>query len=797
MLEKKQNNIYFCSVLCISISKCMRKSIFIAFAFCLFLHSNAMSVNGLTEESFVQWRDTLYVRMADSVFKDGAIEFNIDIYRPNSDWNNDHFLGDVDFYFKFSDKAFDGTLAPSFVSGSVHEKLDVNTLGRKNLLFLDKGYHANRLLVSLRTDHAGGDKLDIPLKGWVTLCRLRVPMNDPDRNPGLLWDTATGLMTAGGDPILVKKMGSVDKNPKGTVKAGNIIVTPQWACEGSDVLLYVEDVTTSGSDLKLTWSDSTRRVKQEIGTFNAPATGTSSRNYTYEVRGIGDTLVIKNAPGILDSMVFSCVLTDASVAGKFAPGECVVYLRDSVYGYLASTTPGVDFGMSDITDTIKKCPGSSAPVKFYFFGPSEDEIYNPNEISMLTVHCKRQDEALNVYDTTFQVNIVDLTSLGNFVHYPSEFPAGNNIHFLYEFELGLNSVGKYWIESIETDACSNGMPYCKYDTIYVQEVEGDIAYNLRAVSMGVGETIDLDTARDNKPYTIDLKHKPSPIGGTLQNRNKVYSYKAGSIAGKDTVVYTYVKEGCNMKAERMIDVVEKYYLNMKVLLEGPYLGFDAVGKDTMRCIYAEKEYNGEKIFPRTNTGRLVSPYDTKCVLDSQIEKINDIEAKATICDWIYIRLMKVSIVDGIETPSMVFVDSLSAFVLHNGNICDVNGQQVCFKNLKNTKVYVEIVHRNHLKVLSSIPKALPTTASPNSYTFDFTDVSQVWSGSEVLVNVNGKYCLIAGNIDGDTFLGTSDKVLLIRSNGLIQYEYDVDQDGFVGAKDKNYIIKNNGKYSRP
>ena len=794
MLEKKQNNIYFCSVLCISISKCMRKSIFIAFAFCLFLHSNAMSVNGLTEESFVQWRDTLYVRMADSVFKDGAIEFNIDIYRPNSDWNNDHFLGDVDFYFKFSDKAFDGSLAPSFVSGSVHEKLDVNTLGRKNLLFLDKGYHANRLLVSLRTDHAGGDKLDIPLKGWVTLCRLRVPMNDPDRNPGLLWDTATGLMTAGGDPILVRKMGSVDKNPKGTVKAGNIIVTPQWACEGSDVLLYVEDVTTSGSDLKLTWSDSTRRVKKEIGTFNAPATGTSSRNYTYEVRGIGDTLVIKNAPGILDSMVFSCVLTDASVAGKFVPGECVVYLRDSVYGYLASTTPGVDFGMSDATDTIKKCPGAAAPVKFYFFGPSEDEVYNPNEISMLTVHCKRQDEALNVYDTTFQVNVVDLTSSGNFVHYPSEFPAGNNINFLYEFELGLNNVGKYWIESIETDACSNGMAYCKYDTIYVQEVEGDIAYNLRAVSMGVGETINLDTARDNKPYTIDLKHKPSPIGGTLLNRNKVYSYKAAAIAGKDTVVYTYKKEGCNMKAERMIEVVEKYYLTMKVLLEGPYLGVDVKGRDTMNCYYAEQESYGFYMFPRTNTLQLKSPYDDKCILNG-VQKMTDITTDGFVCDWIYIKLRGVIQKDGMDFPGLNYIDSTSALVLHDGRVCGLDGESLNFKNLGGKKVFVEVKHRNHLKVISSKALNLPTKI-PDNLVIDFTDANSVFYGNQSLKIILGRGCLMAGDLNNDGFISIGDQNLIMENDGKIQYLYDVNHDNFIVPQDNVFMINNDGEYSR-
>lgn len=771
----------------------MRKSIFVVFAFCLFLHSNAMSVKGLPDESFVQWRDTLYVRMADSVFKDGAIEFNIDIYRPNSDWNNDHFLGDVDFYFKFSNKAFDGTLAPSFVSGTVHEKLDISILGRKNLLYLDKSYHANRLLVTLRTDHAGGDKLDIPLKTWVTLCRLRVPMNDPDRNPGLLWDTATGLMTAGGDPILVKKMGGVDKNPKGTVKAGNIIVTPQWACEGSDILLYVEDVTSSGSDLKLTWSDSTRRVKNEIGTFNAPATGVSSRNYSYEVRGIGDTLVIKNAPGILDSMVFSCVLTDASVAGKFVPGECVVYLRDSVYGYLASTTPGVGFGMSDGMDTIKKCPGAPAPVKFYFFGPSEDEIYDPNEISMLTVHCKRQDEALNLYDTTFQVNVVTLTSNGNFVHYPSELPAGNSVNtYLYEFELGLNKVGKYWIESIETDVCANGMPYCKYDTICVQEVEGDISYNLKSLSLGVGEIIALDTARDSKPYVIKLKHDPSLIGGTLQNRNKIYSYKAGSIAGKDTVVYTYAKEGCNMKAERMIDVVEKYYLNMKVLLEGPYVGVDDNGQDTMNCKYAQQEQFSVVCFPRNNLQKLVSPYDDQCVLDNSILNITDVPAPSTICDWIYIKLRNA---DG-DAPASSYVDSTSAFVLQDGRICGLNGEMLSFKNLSNKKVFIEIYHRNHLGIMSVKPVALPKDIPAiKNYIVDFTNKENVWEGDKALLNKNGRYLVIAGNIDGDKVIGMGDSALQVFNNGNSQYYYDIDHDLVVGLLDNNFIIQNNGKYS--
>lgn len=765
----------------------------------LFCGIHVQGAESLPDGSAVQWRDTLYVRVADSAFIDNAIVFSIQIYRPNDDWNKDKVLGDFDFYFSYSSKAFSTTQTPSFVS--VLPQIDKTSTDRKNLLLGYTQFYAGRFGVCGRADNAGAQKYTIPLKTWVELCRVKIPMAQVDQNPGLQWDLrATGAMTAGGNPIILKPTGDILNNPKATVKAKGITVLPQLQCQGEDVYLYVHDAITSGKGLNFTWQDSIVGENwNTLGTFDATSTvkhgSSKDGRYQFDVLGTGDTLVIRKTPGVVNGMFFKCTLADASV-GAAMTVDTVVILRDSLWGYLASTEPTEKYGMSSAIDTVKKCPDTDAALTFYMFGPSR-EVFTADRFGRnIKVYYKYQDKDLNTKRDSFEIA---RTTLLSGIKRVGTFPAGSIIKKdIYSASVQTEHVGKMWVESIATEFCNNGAGFTTYDTLYVEEAQGDISYNLADISVGVGDEIALDTARTTtKEYTIGLKTDPSPLDSWIEGSNaagEIYTYHAGMKAGDDTVYYAYKVGKCELKAYRRVEVVENSYLTMKVLLEGAYLGLDDKGRDTMRCVYYEQENLGYEVFPRNNVGRLCSPYNENFFLTTR--NITDITVPGIICDWLCIKLKEAVVVDGNTVPSDNYLDSLSVFVLQNGLICNVEGKVVSFKNIAGKKVYIEIKHRNQLVVRSDKPLVLPTDKPVGTIVLDCTDPGTVYSGSVMLKLVEGKYCLIAGDLNDDGYITVSDKNIVVKKIGAVQYLYDINLDNYITTPDKNLLQKNLGAYAR-
>lgn len=766
----------------------------------LFCGIHVQGAESLPDGAAVQWRDTLYVRVADSAFVDNAIVFSIQIYRPNDDWNKDKVLGDFDFYFSYSSKAFSTTLTPTFVS--VLPEIDKTSTNRRNLLLGYTQFYAGRFGICGRADNAGAQKYTIPLRTWVELCRVKIPMAQVDQNPGLQWDLkATGAMTAGGNPIILKPSGDVLNNPKATVKAKGITVFPQLQCQGEDVYLYVRDAVTSGKGLSFTWQDSIVGENwNNLGTFEAASAvkhgSSKDGRYQFDVLGAGDTLVIRNTPGVVNGMFFKCTLADASVGASMAV-DTVVILRDSLWGYLASTEPTAKYGMNSMIDTVKKCPDTQAELIFYMFGPAR-EVFTADRFGRnIKVYYRYQDKDLNTIRDSFEIA---RTTLLSGIKRVGTFPAGSVIRKdIFSAAVQTEHVGKMWIESIATEYCNNGGGFTTYDTLYIEETQGDITYNLADITVGVGDEIALDTMRTTvKDYTIGLKTDPSPLDSWIEGSSEageIYTYHAGMKAGDDTVYYAYKAGKCELKAYRRIEVVENCYLTMKVLLEGPYLGLDDKGRDTMRCVYFEQEDLGYEVFPRNNVGRLYSPYDEEFVLASDVKNIVDVKTTGTICDWIFIRLREEVIVGGVSYPATTCIDSVNAFIMQDGKIYDTEGEVLKFKNITGKKIYIELKHRNHLRVRSKDPIVLPT-ALPGNIVVDFTDPDVVYYGTDMLKLVSGKYCLYAGDLNDDGFITAPDKNLISKILGQIQYLYDVNMDNFVTAPDKNIVQKNLGVYSK-
>ena len=62
--------------------------------------------------------------------------------------------------------------------------------------------------------------------------------------------------------------------------------------------------------------------------------------------------------------------------------------------------------------------------------------------------------------------------------------------------------------------------------------------------------------------------------------------------------------------------------------------------------------------------------------------------------------------------------------------------------------------------------------------------------------VNGKYCLLGGDLNDDGFITVQDRNIVVKQIGDILYENDVNQDTFITVQDRNFVTKNMGAYYR-
>lgn len=770
--------------------------------FCMLIDAKAME--GIPDRQGVQWRDTLYVCVADSLYEADVLSFSIRIYRPNDDWNKDKVLGDFDFYFSYSSKAFDPAATPIIercIGG-----MDNGSAVRNNLVYVYTQFYAGRFSICGRADNPDGVVYEIPARQWVELCRVKIPMKNGSQNPGIQWDVrATGSMTAGGNPMILTLRGDVLHNPKATVTAAGLHVSPELQCQGEDVYVWVREAVTSGTGLSYTWKDSTDgNTWNELGMFNATSTTRSGSSvlggYDFEVLGEGDTLIIKNSPGAVDGMYFQCVLSDDAFPTERAEVDTIVYLRDSLYAYVASSTPSVQFGMrTGAMDTVMKCPGAAATLDLYLFGPTSAEMRQAKhkefgDSIVLYYYC--MDKDLNTVRDSFQFRRTDFLR--------TIIPASNGQNKLktelFKASWTTEHSGMIWVESLGTKYCNNGAGYAVYDTIMIQEMEGDFDYNLDPLTVGVGECVALDTATaEKKPYEVvfgELGY--SLIGGYLDGGNNSFnnymtSYCAEDQAGLDTVYYEYQQGECKIRLAQEIEVTENSYLTMKVLLEGVYLGFNGEGIDTMRAEYVRQESLGFEFFPRNNTRKLQSPYNDKVCLT--IDSLTEIDTQESICDWVYIELQK-AIEENGEFIGGEVIDSVSAFILANGVVCDLGGQIVQFSNKGDDKFFVRLKHRNHL-IIASKPIILPKEKPGDGvYIIDFTNPLNIVGEENVLKNVNGKYCLVAGDLNDDGLITVQDRNIVVMKIGELLYENDINQDTFITVQDRNFIINNIGAFSR-
>lgn len=165
----------------------------------------------------------------------------------------------------------------------------------------------------------------------------------------------------------------------------------------------------------------------------------------------------------------------------------------------------------------------------------------------------------------------------------------------------------------------------------------------------------------------------------------------------------------------------------------------------------------------------------------------------SVVDWILVELRS-------DLSPSSKVASRAVFIKENGNIIEVNGgSQILFEGISPGFYHVAILHRNHLRIVSS--NKLPIDYR-GTVLIDFTKSNEAAAESQNLIDLNnGIYGIRSGDVNGDRIINIDDiqnvwKSENGESNNYFNMKSDVNLDGTVNAKDLyEFILINLNHFS--
>ena len=340
---------------------------------------------------------------------------------------------------------------------------------------------------------------------------------------------------------------------------------------------------------------------------------------------------------------------------------------------------------------------------------------------------------------------------------------------------------EYWHYTEWTDPHLMGSPvvYChtSNDTLPVMKFYRHVPngeYEVRAtiIEFNPGRTYRLyysfyDSVNTSQ-YNVEVDKNSDVSLGTVTVTNgkfALYTKKADAVSGGDGYVgWAFIRL-----------IPKPLLLNLKVFLEGPYIGSGLMSTTLNTNHFIPLSSN--KAYPTTVYGHYT------------VSNLTNIPG-SDIVDWVLVELRT-------GTDSVTTVARRAAFLKNNGTIVDKDGSSpLSFTGLSAGNYYVVVRHRNHLAIMTA--SAIPLNSSYTSY--DFTSSQSQAYGTNPMNDLGGGvFSMIAGDGNGDGGVNIVDRNLVWRvQNGTIGYLLgDFDLNSGVNIVDRNLMWRvNNGKLSQ-
>jgi len=214
-------------------------------------------------------------------------------------------------------------------------------------------------------------------------------------------------------------------------------------------------------------------------------------------------------------------------------------------------------------------------------------------------------------------------------------------------------------------------------------------------------------------------------------------------------------------------------LDLKAILEGPYNGA------TMNTYFSGHSEPVEGL-------PLQQPYSFAPWNYSGAEEITTLSFE-NVVDWISVEVRDTTNVS-LASPESI-VGRQAVFLLDDGTMVDINGNNIKFGNPVEHQCFVTLYHRNHLGVIS----AYPLIESGGVYNYDFTTPAGQAHGTDAQKDLGGGiYGLYGGDGNADGTINEQDKTAWTNQVGKAGYlQEDFQFDGEVNNQDKNDILINN------
>ena len=242
-------------------------------------------------------------------------------------------------------------------------------------------------------------------------------------------------------------------------------------------------------------------------------------------------------------------------------------------------------------------------------------------------------------------------------------------------------------------------------------------------------------------------------------------------------LYLRVMDENNKWSHIAIDSIEVSGVELKALLEGPFNGTDM-----------NTTLNDDGNLP------LSQPFNVAPWNYAGTESVVSIP-DSNIVDWVLLETRNSN--DPASANESTVSSRFAAFIKNDGTIVGLDGTSTFpFNTNSNSTGFVAVYHRNHLGILSG--QALSATGG--IYTYDFTTSADKAYNSGQKDLGGGTFGMYAGNANGDTEIGISDKTTWQGQTGTAGYNSaDLDMNGQVTNQDKNdvWLINNNTQSEIP